>query len=152
VCPVCGIKLRVVQGRAQLSNVLVFGLPLMLLFLLGRAIPLYSGTAAAKIALLCLGAIYFGGFVLQQHNFPRLLQLRYLRDGEAVDYPLLTAAKEQVAEDQFFEEQREMESHDTGEPVWRCASCGEENPGNFEVCWKCQAERPGKGPDGDSVK
>jgi hypothetical protein len=25
--------------------------------------------------------------------------------------------------------------------VWICASCAEENPGNFEVCWKCQAGR-----------
>jgi ribosomal protein L40E len=24
-------------------------------------------------------------------------------------------------------------------PVWRCTKCGEENPGNFEVCWKCEA-------------
>jgi|SRR5271166_623042 len=22
-------------------------------------------------------------------------------------------------------------------PAWRCRSCGEENPGTFEMCWKC---------------
>jgi hypothetical protein len=22
---------------------------------------------------------------------------------------------------------------------WRCAGCGEDNPGNFETCWRCQA-------------
>jgi hypothetical protein len=141
VCPACGVKLRVVQGRAQLSYILVFGLPFALLFLVGHAMPLNSGTPSAKIALLCVGAIYFGGFLLQQHYLPRLLQLRYLRDGEVVDYPLARAAKEQAAEDQFFEEQREMESPDVGKPAWTCASCGEENPGNFEVCWKCQAPR-----------
>jgi len=30
------------------------------------------------------------------------------------------------------------------EPVgrsWKCGSCGEVNPGNFEQCWKCQAVR-----------
>jgi hypothetical protein len=143
VCPTCGVKLRVLQGRAQLSYVLVFGLPFALLLLVGQAIPLNSGTPSAKIALLCLGAIYFGGFILQQHYFPRLLQLRYLRDGEVVDYPLAKAAKEQAAEDEFFDEQREMESPDTGKPAWKCASCGEENPGNFDVCWKCQKERLG---------
>lgn len=24
---------------------------------------------------------------------------------------------------------------------WTCASCGESNPGHFEICWKCQAAR-----------
>jgi len=28
-------------------------------------------------------------------------------------------------------------------PSWSCRSCGEENPGNFEECWKCQAVRDG---------
>jgi hypothetical protein len=28
-------------------------------------------------------------------------------------------------------------------PSWRCSSCREENPGNFEQCWKCQKERGG---------
>ncbi|MEM0915033.1 MAG: hypothetical protein AAGK09_10540 [Planctomycetota bacterium] len=26
-------------------------------------------------------------------------------------------------------------------PDWVCPSCGEENPGNFQVCWKCMAAR-----------
>lgn len=30
-------------------------------------------------------------------------------------------------------------------PSWRCRSCGEENPGSFESCWKCQAERASSG-------
>jgi hypothetical protein len=24
---------------------------------------------------------------------------------------------------------------------WACPQCGEENPGNFEMCWSCQAGR-----------
>ena len=60
---------------------------------------------------------------------------------EVVEYPLARAAKEQAAADRFFEEQRNMQSPDMGKPAWNCASCGEENPGNFEVCWKCQAAR-----------
>jgi hypothetical protein len=27
-------------------------------------------------------------------------------------------------------------------PNWRCAKCGEDNPGNFDVCWKCETARP----------
>ena len=26
---------------------------------------------------------------------------------------------------------------------WTCTACGEKNPGNFELCWKCNAPRPG---------
>jgi hypothetical protein len=29
-------------------------------------------------------------------------------------------------------------------PSWMCAHCHEENPGNFEECWKCQRNRAGK--------
>lgn len=28
------------------------------------------------------------------------------------------------------------------EGVRRCAQCGEDNPGNFELCWQCQADLP----------
>jgi hypothetical protein len=26
---------------------------------------------------------------------------------------------------------------------WKCPSCSEINPGNFEICWQCQTARPG---------
>lgn len=26
-------------------------------------------------------------------------------------------------------------------PPWKCRHCGEENPGNFNECWKCQKMR-----------
>jgi hypothetical protein len=34
--------------------------------------------------------------------------------------------------------------HAAGEPLsaWRCRHCGEESPGEFEFCWKCNEERP----------
>lgn len=27
---------------------------------------------------------------------------------------------------------------------WSCKACGESNPGNFELCWQCNADRPGE--------
>jgi hypothetical protein len=27
-------------------------------------------------------------------------------------------------------------------PYWNCSGCGEENPANFEECWKCREGRP----------
>jgi hypothetical protein len=32
----------------------------------------------------------------------------------------------------------EFENPDPGIP-WYCSKCGEENEGNFEVCWNCQS-------------
>lgn len=29
---------------------------------------------------------------------------------------------------------------DAARDPWRCARCGEENPGEFDLCWKCGAE------------
>jgi hypothetical protein len=26
---------------------------------------------------------------------------------------------------------------------WTCPNCSEKNPGNFELCWNCNAPRPG---------
>jgi hypothetical protein len=31
-------------------------------------------------------------------------------------------------------------------PDWKCPRCGEQVPGNFEVCWNCEAPRPGPPP------
>jgi len=28
-------------------------------------------------------------------------------------------------------------------PAWKCPACGEDNPGNFQVCWKCEKEKGG---------
>ncbi len=75
---------------------------------------------------------------------------RASRDGEDVDYPLEALAKERKAEVQFAKEQLELESPDVGKPAWICSSCGEGNPGNFEICWKCQSARAGEVINGKS--
>ncbi len=31
-------------------------------------------------------------------------------------------------------------------PAWQCPQCGEEVPGNFEICWKCLAPRETPAP------
>jgi hypothetical protein len=56
-----------------------------------------------------------------------------------------------VAPNEFFFEvlwlirQAELEIEDgrtrSETERWACAQCGEENPGNFEMCWNCQATR-----------
>ena len=36
----------------------------------------------------------------------------------------------------------EFEESPTQTQCWMCASCGEENPGEFGSCWKCGADSP----------
>lgn len=33
-------------------------------------------------------------------------------------------------------------SSDNNGKEWICQHCGETNPASFDVCWKCQADRP----------
>jgi hypothetical protein len=143
------VKLRVLQARAEVSLLFAFVVPIAIAVLVSRVIPLDTGTVSAKVAWVVLAAVYFGCFALQQHYIPRLLRLRFVRDGEVVDYPLETLAKELEAEAQLVKEQQELESPDVGKAAWTCASCGEENPGNFEVCWKCQSARPSEVSSGN---
>jgi hypothetical protein len=145
VCPVCGVHLKVLQGRVQVSWLLAFAVPITVALLVGRVIPLDSGTVSAKGTLIALGVFYFAGFALQGHYSPRLLTLRFLRDGETVEYPLVLRARALAAEakleEQLAEEKLQLESPDLGKPAWTCAKCREENPGNFDICWKCQTAR-----------
>jgi hypothetical protein len=76
VCPVCGVKLRVTQGRVQVSTILVFVVPFALALLVNRIVPLGTGMPSAKIGWITLAAIYIGGFILQGRLSPRLLRLR----------------------------------------------------------------------------
>jgi hypothetical protein len=39
-----------------------------------------------------------------------------------------------------FKDELRLSTEEIG-PAWRCSGCGEENPGTFESCWKCQADR-----------
>jgi hypothetical protein len=59
--------------------------------------------------------------------------------------------EEELAEDPEYQQQLaeldernawiESAGHTAG-PPWRCGSCGEENPPNFDVCWNCEKARP----------
>jgi hypothetical protein len=40
----------------------------------------------------------------------------------------------------WIEEYEQRKQEPPGVP-WTCQHCREENPGNFELCWKCRRER-----------
>lgn len=51
---------------------------------------------------------------------------------------VLFAADEPKSIDE--DDPKKLSRSDAG-PSWRCPGCGEDNPGNFEECWKCQRLR-----------
>lgn len=104
--------------------------------------------------------IYNSGEVLLTPEISALLrdyQITYMqRTGpmEAVytDSPLSGKCKLAVSRDNYFEVIDLLRRRDCGEempPVpsrsssteeWTCKACGEESPGNFDLCWNCGEE------------
>ncbi len=80
------------------------------------------------------------------------IQIRLGKD--KLPYPL-SAQPVPIAESDQERDARELEEVLTKEPdreldataaaSWKCLSCGEDNPGNFNECWKCQTIRPDTG-------
>jgi hypothetical protein len=144
VCPVCGVKLRVTQGRVQLSAFVPFLFLIALCFLASRFVPLNAGTVQAKVTWALIFAIYVASFVIQSRSIPKLLALRYVREGEQVGYPLATLAEDLAAERQATSEDDLNQGPPADDrPEWTCKKCGEKNPGTFDICWKCQEARAG---------
>jgi hypothetical protein len=142
VCPVCGVKLRVLQGRVQVSGFLPYVVALSLGLLATSFFPPRDGSLKPKAAWVCVFAIFVVSFILQIRLIPRLFTLRYVQDGEQVGYPLVTLAENLEKQREALEADYLNQPEPADGPAWRCNSCGEENPGTFNECWKCLAMRP----------
>ena len=56
----------------------------------------------------------------------------------------LMVPTEQLAEGRRLLEAFWRDRADAAEaPPWKCPSCAEANEPSFEICWKCEAKRPG---------
>jgi hypothetical protein len=148
ICPVCGIKLRVLQSRVQITSIALFVLLLSTAFGLGR---LLHARGDDIPMLIGLGTVYLAGYLLFQKSIPRLLQLRFFEEGEQAGFPLVTLAEDLAEERKAIEEDdlNQEPPADDG-PAWTCESCGAENPGNFNECWKCMKLRPEAGASNSS--
>jgi peptidoglycan/LPS O-acetylase OafA/YrhL len=81
-CPVCGAKLGVLQGRAQLSGLLGFGMLILLAMIASQLRT--PGDSRLRTALIAAPfvIIAIAGYIIQQRSIPRLLQVRPLEEGE----------------------------------------------------------------------
>ena len=138
-CPSCGAKLRVVQTLSIVC-------------------------AVAPYALVIAGALYFGDaprtnrlrnfsdfdvvvlmgvlLLLPYWLIPRLARLRVLQSGETVEFPLEKVSKEALATIDESDIDADSSNITPEGSAWICNRCGEENPGTFEICWKCQTAKP----------
>lgn len=147
-CPVCGVKLRVLQSRAYVTRLLAFMVPPVLMVISIFVAPVTRGSIDYKIRMGIFMVVLFGIIFLQSRNNPRLLTVRLLQDNENVRYPLARSSipnpEDEAARKSCVVQ---LEPTEDDRPSWVCAKCGEGNPGNFDVCWKCQAWRVGEAND-----
>jgi hypothetical protein len=92
-----------------------------------------AGTGIATLAGVTLLA--FIVFCLP----PRLLKLRPIEHGEVLEYPLEKRMEESRLLALELEEFRQLSTPVfTNRGPWKCSICGEQNPGEFELCWNCE--------------
>jgi hypothetical protein len=145
-CSSCGAKLRVLENRVIASVIAAY------LVLIASAIALghaqlhdshrHSGDETLPYVLIAVTALCLWQFYFAR----RLARLRFAQPGEALVFPL----SPQPPNDEKDEDGESVESpygdrdssaEDDEKPQWKCRACGEDNPGTFEMCWKCQAPR-----------
>ena len=139
VCPVCGMNLRVLQARAYLIGLLAFFVPLVLAMTIYIAAPVARGSTEYSIRMAIFIVVFWVGTVLYRRSIPKLLTVRLLENGEVVHFPLTPSPKTEVNSEP--RSALELTPVEENRPAWTCAKCGEENPGNFDECWKCQTWR-----------
>jgi len=141
VCPTCGIKLRVLDSLLGITSVGLFILMVITAAVVGRVSRFHGNDRLVFVGFLVLGV---AGFIFFQKSIPRLLTLRLFEDGEKAGFPLVTLAEDLAAEHKASEEADALRPDLTADdgPAWKCQSCGEENPSNFNECWKCLKLRP----------
>jgi hypothetical protein len=139
VCPMRGIKLLVLDRCLQITSVGLFLLMLCGAAVVGKLSRSYGNERGILVGLF---TVYAGGFLIFQRSIPRLLQLRPFEAGEKAGFPLVTLAEDLAARREAMNEGlTKGEAATESGPVWVCPKCHEENPGNFDECWKCQTWR-----------
>jgi hypothetical protein len=119
--------------------------PLALMVISTFVAPVTRGSIDYKIRMGVFVVVLFGAVFLQGRNNPRLLTVRLLQDNESVRYPLARPSISNPDEEAAQKSSAvQLEPIEDDRPSWVCAKCGEGNPGNFDVCWKCQTWRVGE--------
>jgi hypothetical protein len=148
ICPQCGSRLRIFQARASFFRIFSLVLSIAVAFFLVQRILPHGARDARKILTLCVALPLI--FFLDRFA-PCFAQVRETKDQDTLEFPLSpkpaaekpesTEAKGQRELAEAMDEAKNGGSDSVSPSGWRCPSCGEENPGEFDLCWKCQKSR-----------
>jgi hypothetical protein len=132
------------QGAAEAAAVglaVAYVVPIAVVVpLFGHMPPLLTYQARRGVLAAVVVIATFGAFRLLKHFIPRLLRVRILRPEEKVVFPLAKIEMRAEEETEAIDASG-LKPTDDGRDEWTCKSCGEENPGNFDECWKCLGAR-----------
>jgi hypothetical protein len=143
------MRLRIFQARASFFRIVSLLLSIAVAFFLVQKMLPHSAKDARKILALCVALPLI--FFLDRFA-PCFAQVREPKDQDMLEFPLSPKPVAEESESAEAKGQRELAEamdeaknggSDNISPLgWRCPSCGEENPGEFDICWKCQKGRP----------
>ena len=144
-CDTCGAKLKLICYRSSLA--VLGALILMFAILLRVGVPPHR-------PLTILQFVACAPLFLAYRYSQLLAQVQPTSPGESLNYsadPLenledRTELKRKRASEEALEEADRLRSiADPQRIPWTCPTCTSDNPATFDMCWKCNASRPGSG-------
>jgi hypothetical protein len=149
-CPGCGAVLHIVRWPAVVIRLALFpGVILACALALKSIAPQLAKGGQLFLVFLITAATYAAGaywgplFAQLRPAGPdeRLIPSRSFEEEEAALLPNDPQYQEAVEDAEQLGQWQE-EIRDPARKPWKCPSCGEENPAEFDECWKCEKDRP----------
>lgn len=138
-CPSCFASLQPKSLRAGIMTAaaLIASVALMVVVL-----KLFAGNDLVSLAAVV--AFFASVFWIEKSLLRRLITWHQVAPDESVTFILPTKAERDVREAAMRAEAETVRLEAAREaaeyPPWSCLTCGEENPGRFELCWKCKSK------------
>jgi hypothetical protein len=147
-CPSCFAKLKPKLLRANILMMMALGASFVLM---AAVLRLFRGN---DLAFMVTVLVFIASILWIQYSLLRhLITWRVAAPDEQVTFMLPTRAQRDQAEAEAraeAEAERRDAAFEAAEyPPWKCLNCREENPGRFELCWKCESEQLGPSSDGN---
>ena len=145
-CPGCHAVLKVRKWRPY-----AVGLFLYLALVIGGIAVManYASVVGKDAGKLLMFVLIAGGYAAYARWVPLLSQLRLPGPDEQItadkSFEQMAAEDPQYQQDIQEAQERDRwveEANNPSRKPWRCASCGEDNPATFDICWKCQQAKP----------
>lgn len=144
VCPVCGSKLRVLQKGVVIAFVLSFATLAAVATITGKFERDHRLATDRTPTVLVVVSLAAAMFCLQWRYAYRFASIRILHVGETASFPPVGDDPVEIPDeadiDMALLSQVAAQASRVGQEAssWTCPKCQEDNPGQFDRCWKCQ--------------